>query len=180
MSSPTEIVSRLLANTSNPTIVAELVAPDATYISLCYSNPALKKLMPYSGVHDREGPSAVTYTFSTVAKIWNIEDFQIEALFGHEADVAVFGRFTYRSATLGKVYTSPFSIHCKVNEGRIGYMLFMEDTVSRRFPAKLSQMHALGRHELFADFDPRSSGLARRLRRRERRLTKSSRGRSLS
>ena len=40
----------------------------------------------------------------------------------------MFGRFTYRSATLGKAVTSPFAILARVRDGRITYMQFMEDT----------------------------------------------------
>ena len=129
---PKDIVSRLLANTSNEDVMKELVAPDATYISLCFSNPPLHQIMAHAGSHPEEGAQAIISTFANVDKIWANEDFKIEALFGEGADVAVFGRFTYRSRSLGKVYTSPFSIHCKVENGRVVYMLFMEDTVSFR------------------------------------------------
>jgi uncharacterized protein len=132
---PVEIVSKLLSNTLNPSVVKELVSPTCTYISLCYSNAPLKKIMPYAGVHASEGPAAITYTFETVDKIWANEEFNIEALFSDSegskegvANVAVFGNFTYRSRTLGKKYKSPFSIHCKVEGGRVVYMQFMEDT----------------------------------------------------
>jgi uncharacterized protein len=131
MPTPVETVSKLLANTLNREVVAELVKPDADYVSLCYSNDALKRIMPYAGVHDKEGPAAVSYTFETVARIWANEDFQIQSIFGSGEDVAVFGKFTYRSRTLGKAYTSPFCVWCKVDvegDGRVKYMQFMEDT----------------------------------------------------
>ena len=38
---PTEIVSKLLSNTTNLDIVKELVAEDATYVSLNYDDPDL-------------------------------------------------------------------------------------------------------------------------------------------
>lgn len=130
MSTPVEVVKKLLANTLNREVVKELVASDATYVSLCYNDEKLKKIMPYAGRHDGEGPEAVSYTFETVNKIWKNEDFQIEALFGSGEDVAVFGHFTYRSTTLGKPYTSPFNVWCKVDvaSGQVKYMQFMEDT----------------------------------------------------
>ncbi|KAJ9616934.1 hypothetical protein H2200_000654 [Cladophialophora chaetospira] len=127
-SQPKEVVARLLENTSNASVMEELVAPDATYISLCYSNPPLHQIMAHAGQHAEKGPQAVISTFANVNKIWAMEDFQIEALFGEGSDVAVFGRFTLRSRTLGKACTSPFSIHCKVEAGQVTYMLFMEDT----------------------------------------------------
>ena len=45
-----------------------------------------------------------------------------------EDKVAVFGRFTYRSNTLGKAVTSPFAILARMIDGRVTYMQFMEDT----------------------------------------------------
>ena len=45
-----------------------------------------------------------------------------------KGNVAVFGRFTYKSKILQKTITSPFSIFAKVREGQIVYMQFMEDT----------------------------------------------------
>ena len=49
-------------------------------------------------------------------------------LFGQVENVAVFGRFTYRSATLCKAVTSPFAILAKVRDGQVIFMQFMEDT----------------------------------------------------
>ncbi len=40
----------------------------------------------------------------------------------------MFGRFTYRSTTVGRAVTSPFSILAKVQAGKVTYMQFMEDT----------------------------------------------------
>ena len=42
--------------------------------------------------------------------------------------MAVFGRFTYRSVTLGKAASSPFAILAKVREGQVTFMQFLEDT----------------------------------------------------
>ncbi|KAI4187774.1 MAG: hypothetical protein L6R41_002578 [Letrouitia leprolyta] len=127
-STPVDIVKTLLANTSDLDTVKSLVAPDATYTSLNYSNPSLKKILPYAGDHPQEGAQAIFDTFATVNQIWAREDFQILSIFGADEDVAVFGRFTYRSRTLGKKSTSPFSIWAKVKEGKVTYMQFMEDT----------------------------------------------------
>lgn len=137
--SAVEIVKALLANPTDDENLAKLVSPTATYISLCYSNPALKKLMPYAGLHEKEGPGAVKFTFETVGKIWVNEHFEILAIFGDEhekraggpVNVAVFGKFTYRSTVLGKRYTSPFSFWSQVDlqTSQIVHMQFMEDTV---------------------------------------------------
>ena len=40
----------------------------------------------------------------------------------------MFGRFTYRSNTVGRSVTSPFAILAKVRDGKVVYMQFMEDT----------------------------------------------------
>ena len=127
---PTEVVQKLLANTRNAEVLNNLVAPDATYVSLNYSNPSLTKVLPYAGSHEKSGPQAIIDTFTTVNTIWANEAFEVQALFGSGEHVAVFGSFTYRSRTLGKACTSPFSIWCKVNgDGKVTYMQFMEDTL---------------------------------------------------
>lgn len=139
-STAVDLVKALLANPTDDENLAKLVSPTATYISLCYSNPALKKIMPYAGLHEKEGPAAVKFTFETVGKIWVNEHFEILAIFSDEheeraagapVNVAVFGRFTYRSTVLGKRYTSPFSFWCQVDmqSGQVVQMQFMEDTV---------------------------------------------------
>lgn len=102
MSSPTEVVQRLHANALDADVVRDLVSPTTTYVPLCYSNPDLKKLMPYAGLWDSKGPDAIIYTFKTVNSIWKNKSFDIETIFGNGENVAVFGRFTYRSAVLGK------------------------------------------------------------------------------
>ena len=123
---PTEVVTQFLANTTNPTIVQRLVAEDATYVSLNYDNPDLKKIMPWAGTG--KGPQAFIDTFARVSQYWEILDFSPEELFGAGENVAVFGRFTYRSRTQGKTVESPFSILSRVRDGKIVYFQFMEDT----------------------------------------------------
>jgi hypothetical protein len=51
-------------------------------------------------------------------------------LFGVDENVAVFGRFIYKSKTLGKAVESPFSILSPVHDGKIVYFQFMEDTLA--------------------------------------------------
>lgn len=110
---PSEVVQKLLANTMNADVLNEIVAPDATYLSLNYSNHSLKKVLPYAGTHEKSGPQAIIDTFTTVNTIWANEAFEVQAPCGSGEDVAVFGKITYRSKTLGKACTSPFSIWCK-------------------------------------------------------------------
>ena len=115
---PVEIVQALLQGSKAPAIVHAMAAPDATYVSLNYENAELKK----------KEPEAVLSTYTTVAARWESQAFDIEAIFGAGENVAVFGRFTYESRTLGKAITSPFSIFAKVENGQVTSMQFMEDT----------------------------------------------------
>ncbi len=124
--SPVEVVQAILANPTDPEIVDALVAPVATYVSLNYDNPDLKRIVPWTGTH--RGPRSISSTFKSVGEYWGSQAFEIEALFGSEENVAVFGRFTFKSNTLGKTATSPFSIFAKVRDGKVVYMQFMEDT----------------------------------------------------
>ena len=122
----TEVVRTMLSDPTNPEVVHRLVAPDATYVSLNYANPELQRIMPWAGT--RTGPAAVLDTYTRVSRFWRSEAFEIGELFGKGETVAVFGRFTYRSVTLGKAITSPFAILAKVRDGQISFMQFMEDT----------------------------------------------------
>lgn len=124
--SPTDVVQAILDDPTNSDVVGRYVDADATYVSLNYENSDLKKILPWAGTS--KGPQAVVDTFLGVGAYWTKEDFQVQSMFGAGENVAVFGSFTYRSNTLGKSITSPFSIFAKVNDGKVSYMQFMEDT----------------------------------------------------
>ena len=124
--SPLEIVQAILADPTNPDVVRALVAPDATYVSLSDDNPELKRIMPWAGT--QTGPDAVSGTYGRVARYWRNEAFEIEDTFEGESRAALFGRFTYRSTTLGRAVTSPFAILARVRNGQVTFMQFMEDT----------------------------------------------------
>jgi ketosteroid isomerase-like protein len=123
---PKEIVQSLLSDIRNPKTVRDLCAPDVTYVSLNYSNPDLHKIMPWCGTGN--GVDAISKTFHDVSEYWNVDSFSPEALFGENETVAVFGKFTYTSTKLRKTVTSPFAIFCRVQNGKVTYMQFMEDT----------------------------------------------------
>lgn len=94
------------------------------------------------------GPSAIHQTFVDVGTWWEILDFQIYTIFGGPntlptkstgpdgdkkgTHVGVFGRFKYRSRSVGSVVDSPFCVWAKVDEaaGKVTYMQFMEDTLA--------------------------------------------------
>lgn len=123
------VVMEFLSNTAPDKVEAaaeRLVAPGATYVSLNFDNPELEKIMPWTGTNT--GPKAYSGTFMRVANYWKIEDFTITDKISSGEDVAIFGKFTYRSVSVDHVFTSPFSIHAKVNDGRMTYFQFMEDT----------------------------------------------------
>jgi uncharacterized protein len=59
---------------------------------------------------------------------WDNHAFKLSAMFASGENVAVFGDFRYRSHSLGKVVSSPFSIFVKVVDGQVTYMQFLEDS----------------------------------------------------
>ncbi|KAK0937333.1 hypothetical protein LTR29_011067 [Friedmanniomyces endolithicus] len=135
------VVSKLLANSTNLELVKELIAEDATYISLNYNNPELKGIEPWCGTHNQAGPAGIHQSFVDVSRYWTVEKFDIQASFGgsNTADVsdrtehvAIFGCFVYRSKSIGKLTGPPFAVWAKVDmaEGKVTYMQFMEDTLS--------------------------------------------------
>ncbi len=124
--SPLGVLQAILADPTNPEVVRALVAPDATYVSLNHDNPELKRIMPWAGT--QTGPDAVSGTYARVGRYWRNDGFVVEDTFEGENRAAVFGRFTYRSATLDRAVTSPFAILARVRNGQVVFMQFMEDT----------------------------------------------------
>jgi ketosteroid isomerase-like protein len=123
------VVMEFLANTAPDKVEAaalRLAAPDATYVSLNFDNPELRVIMPWTGTN--KGPEAFSSLFLKVSDYWKIEDFTVTTKIASGEDVAIFGKFTYRSVAVGHVLTSPFSIHAKVRNGKMTYFQFMEDT----------------------------------------------------
>ncbi|SCW78345.1 MULTISPECIES: nuclear transport factor 2 family protein [unclassified Pseudomonas] len=123
------VVMEFLANTAPDKVEAaaqRLAAPDATYVSLNFDNPELKKILPWTGTN--KGPKAFSSLFMQVSDYWKIEDFTISTKIASGEDVAIFGKFTYRSVAVDQVFTSPFSIHAKVRDGKMTDFQFMEDT----------------------------------------------------
>jgi uncharacterized protein len=105
--------------------VRHLCAQDVTDVSLNYNNPDLHKIMPWCGTG--QGVSAISKTFHDVSEFWSIHSFTPEDIFGENENIAVFGRFTYTSTKLRKSVTTPFAVFCKVSDGKVTYMQFMED-----------------------------------------------------
>jgi ketosteroid isomerase-like protein len=123
---PTEVMMAILASPKDLEHVRSLVTEDVKYVSLNYENPDLKKVMPWAG--SGSGAERIVQTFVDVGRFWDVRAFEIDAKFDSGENVAIFGRFTYRSTVLGKTVTSPFAVFAKVKDGRCSYMQFMEDT----------------------------------------------------
>jgi hypothetical protein len=49
----TAVLQQLLQNTTNLAVLKQLMTPDATYVSLNFDDPELKKIMPWTGTHKR-------------------------------------------------------------------------------------------------------------------------------
>ena len=56
------VLQEFLQNTSNLKVLRERMTPDATYVSLNFSNAELKKVMPWTGTH--KGPQELFDVFS--------------------------------------------------------------------------------------------------------------------
>ena len=124
--SPIEIVGEWLQNLLDPDVVNRVVAPDATYVSLNTENPELNEIMPWAGTS--HGPKAFLDNLTTIFARWENEAFNVTTMFASDENVAVFGDFRYRSHSLGKVASSPFSILAKVVDGKVTYLQFLEDS----------------------------------------------------
>lgn len=123
---PVEIVEKLLGNMTDPDVVNELVAGDAVYVSLNTDDPELRKILPWAGTN--HGPAAFTRNLAQMFRYWQNEKFEVTDIIPDGRKVAVFGDFAYRSNTLGKRVTSPFSILIKVENDQVVYFQFLEDT----------------------------------------------------
>ena len=123
---PVDIVRRLLADPTNPDVVHELVAEDSVYVSLNFEDAELKRIMPWCGTG--HGSNALLQTFTDVSRYWSIKNFEILDIFGADTRVAAFGTFTYTSTVLGQEVTSPFAVLAKVQNGKVVYTQFMEDS----------------------------------------------------
>ena len=120
------VMNAILSDPRNIETVRSLVTPDVTYVSLNYSDPDLKRIMPWCGTS--HGPEAIVQTFVDVQRYWRADDFRIETPFEAGDNAAIFGRFTYTSVVLSQQVTSPFVVLGKVTGGLCHYMQFMEDT----------------------------------------------------
>jgi ketosteroid isomerase-like protein len=126
MANPADLVKSLFSNPTDLAHVSSLTTSDLTYISLNFDNPELKKVLPWAGTS--RGPQSVVNAAEGIARVWEILAFEFHDVVANGDAVAMFGSFTYKTRTLGKEITSPFSVLAKVRDGKISYMQFLEDT----------------------------------------------------
>lgn len=122
----TAVLQELLQNTSNPKVLRQLMTPDATYVSLNFDNPELKRIMPWAGTHN--GPQELLNVFGAIQSFWKTLDFKVTDTIEQGDRAAFFGSFTYKSNTTGKEITSPFSLLARFEGDKVAYVQFLEDS----------------------------------------------------
>ena len=122
----TAVLQELLQNTSNLKVLSQRMTPDATYVSLNFNNPELKKVMPWTGTH--KGPQALLEVFGAIQRFWKTLDFKVTDTIEQGSRVAFFGSFTYESNTTGKEITSPFGLLARFEGDKVAYVQFLEDS----------------------------------------------------
>src|ERR1700692_1792569 len=88
----TAILQQLLQNTTNSKVLGQLMTADATYVSLNFADPELKKVMPWTGTH--KGPPALPDVFAAMQRFWKTLDFKVTDTIEQGSRVAFFGSFT--------------------------------------------------------------------------------------
>jgi uncharacterized protein len=122
----TDLLQQLLQNTTNVQVLRQLMTPDATYVSLNFDNPELKKVMPWTGTH--KGPQALREVFADIQRFWKTLDFTVTDAIEQGSRVALFGSFTYKSNATGKEVTSPFSLLARFDGEKVAFVQFLEDS----------------------------------------------------
>jgi ketosteroid isomerase-like protein len=122
----TAVLQEILQNTTNLNVLRQLMTPDATYVSLNFDNPELKKIMPWTGTH--KGPQALSDVFVAIQRFWKTLDFKVTDSIEQGSRVALFGSFTYKSNATGKEITSPFGLLARFEGDKVAYVQFLEDS----------------------------------------------------
>jgi ketosteroid isomerase-like protein len=122
----TALLQQLLQNTTNLAVLKQLTTPDATYVSLNFDNPGLKKIMPWAGTH--QGPQSLPEVFGAIQSFWKTLDFKVTDILEQGDRVAFFGSFTYKSNVTGREITSPFSLLARFDRDKVAYVQFLEDS----------------------------------------------------
>ena len=121
----TAVLQEVLQNTTNLTALKQMT-PDATYVSLNFENPELKKVMPWTGTH--KGPEALAEVFEAIGRYWKTLNFQITDAIEQGNRVALFGSFTYKSTVTGREIASPFGLLARFEGNQVAFVQFLEDS----------------------------------------------------
>src|SRR5260221_1093532 len=124
----TAVLQQLLQNTSNLNVLRQLMTPDATYVSLNFDNPELKKVEPWTGTH--KGPQELSEVFAAIQRFWKTLDFKVADTIEQGSRVALFGSFTYKSNVTGKEITSPFALLPRCKGDKVAYVQFLQATLA--------------------------------------------------
>src|SRR5580692_10772084 len=116
------VLQQLLQNTTNLKVLQQLMTPNATYVSLNYDNPELKKIEPWVGTH--KGPQALSDVFAAIQRFWKRLDFQGTDTIEQGSRGALFGSFTYKSNATGKEKNSPFGLLARLEGDKVAYVQF--------------------------------------------------------
>jgi ketosteroid isomerase-like protein len=122
----TAVVQELLQNTTNLKVLQQLMTPDATYVSLNFDNPELKKIMPWTGTHT--GPEEIPKVFTAIQRYWKTLDFKVTDAIEQGDRVAMFGSFTYKSNVTGREITSPYALLVRFEGDKVAHLQFLEDS----------------------------------------------------
>src|ERR1700730_11906602 len=122
----TAVLQQLLQNTTNLEVLRQLMTPDATYVSLNFDNPELKKIEPWADTH--KGPQALSDVFAAIPRLGRAADFKVTDTIEQGSRVALFGSFTYKSNVTGKEITSPFGLLARFEGDKVAYIQFLEDS----------------------------------------------------
>jgi ketosteroid isomerase-like protein len=122
-----ELVGRWLQNVQE-TLRSSSASSRRTrvYVSLNTEDAEFTKILPWAGTSD--GPQALLDSLEAIISRWESQAFNVSAMFGDGEDVAVFGDFRYKSNSLGNIVTSPFPTRVRVEDGKVTYAQFLEDT----------------------------------------------------
>jgi uncharacterized protein len=122
----TDLLQQVLQNTTNVQVLRQLMTPDATYVSLNFDNPELKRVMPWTGTHT--GPQSLPEVCEAIQRYWKTLDFKVTDAIEQGSRAALFGSFTYKSNATGKEVTSPFGLLARFEGDKVAYIQFLEDS----------------------------------------------------
>ena len=121
----TAVLQELLQNTTNVTVLRQLMTPDATYVSLNFNNPELKKIMPWTGTH--KGPQALPDVLPRSNASGKHSTSRSSTPLS-KVTASPSSTFTYKSIATGKEITSLFGLLARFEGEKVAYIQFLEDS----------------------------------------------------